>query len=357
VTGTTGRRVRLEDVAAEVGLSSASVSLVLRGVSGPSAATREKVLAAATRLGYRPDRAASLLAARRSRLIGVLLDVTSTFHAELVADLHDTVEQYGYELVLSTITRRRTEQRAIEALLDSRCEALVLLGPESSTARLAALDLQVPVVAVSRRLRTGSKRPVGVDVVRVADEDGVGLAVDHLAGLGHRDIAYLDGGPGRIAGDRRRGYQHAMRGAGLTGRVIPGGVHEAGGMAGGRALLAGGGPLPTAVVAFNDRSAVGLMDVFVRAGVDVPGQVSVVGYDDDALSRLAHVALTTVGQDTGKLSEHAVAAVVQRLDGGRTDHLEVVLPPYLAVRGTTAPPRSGQASGGAHAARPERRGG
>ena len=340
MTGTTGRRVRLEDVAAEVGLSSASVSLVLRGVPGPSAATREKVLAAATRLGYRPDRAASLLAARRSRLIGVLLDVTSTFHAELVADLHDTVEQHGYELVLSTITRRRTEQRAIETLLDSRCEALVLLGPESSTARLAALDLQVPVVAVSRRLRTGSNRAVGVDVVRVADEDGVGLAVDHLAGLGHRDIAYLDGGPGRIAGDRRRGYQHAMRRAGLTGRVIPGGSHEAGGMAGGQALLAGDGPLPTAVVAFNDRSAVGLMDVFVRAGVDVPGQVSVVGYDDDALSRLAHVALTTVGQDTGKLSEHAVAAVVERLDGGRTDHLEVVLPPYLAVRATTASPRS-----------------
>lgn len=87
-----GRRPRLEDVAAEVGLSTASVSLVQRGAPGHSAATRERVLEAAERLGYRPDRAASLLARRRSRLIGVLMDVRSTFHAELVEDLHETVE-------------------------------------------------------------------------------------------------------------------------------------------------------------------------------------------------------------------------------------------------------------------------
>src|SRR5690349_21028014 len=105
-----GRRVRLEDVAEAVGLSPASVSLVLRGAPGPSAATREKVLEAAARLGYRPDRTASLLARRRSRLIGVLMDVRSTFHAQLVEDLHDTAPQHGYDLVLATITRSRGER-------------------------------------------------------------------------------------------------------------------------------------------------------------------------------------------------------------------------------------------------------
>ncbi|MDT7609313.1 MAG: hypothetical protein QOG96_3816, partial [Pseudonocardiales bacterium] len=144
------RRVRLDDVAAEVGLSTASVSLVLRGAPGPSAATRERVLAAAERLGYRPDRAASLLAAHRSRLIGVLLDVRSTFHAELVEDLHETVEQHGYDLVLSTITRSRGEQRAIETLLDSRCEGLLLIGPDAPVPRLAALAASVPVVVLCR---------------------------------------------------------------------------------------------------------------------------------------------------------------------------------------------------------------
>lgn len=331
------RRVRLDDVAAEVGLSTASVSLVLRGAPGPSAATRERVLAAAERLGYRPDRAASLLAAHRSRLIGVLLDVRSTFHAELVEDLHEIVEQHGYDLVLSTITRSRPERRAIETLLDSRCEALVLLGPEAPAEQLVALDRQVPVVAVSRRVDA-----TDVDVVRVADDVGVGQAVEHLTGLGHRDIAYLDGGSGLIAAERRSGYRAAMRAAGLTAHatVLPGGPDEAAGMRVARTLLDAGAPLPSAVVAFNDRAAVGLLDVFVRSGVDVPGQVSVVGYDDDPVARLVHVALTTVGQDTGQLTAHALALLVERLDGTRAEHREVVLPPYLVVRATTAAPRA-----------------
>jgi DNA-binding LacI/PurR family transcriptional regulator len=324
-------------VAAEVGLSTASVSLVVRGVAGPSEATRRRVLEAAERLGYRPDRAASLLAARRSRLIGVLLDVRSTFHAELVGDLHAIVERHGYDLVLSTITRTRSEQRAVETLLDSRCEALVLLGPEAPASELAALDRQLPVVAVGRRL-SGS----GVDVVRVADDEGVASAVEHLVALGHRDIAYLNGGTGTIPALRRRGYERAMGRAGLGSsvRLVPGGYDEDAGMRAARSLLtSSAGELPTAVVAFNDRSAVGLLDVFARTGVDVPGQVSVVGYDDDLVARLAHVGLTTVGQDSGQLTEHAIAALVERLDGGRTEHREVVLPPYLVVRRTTAPPR------------------
>ena len=86
--GEPARRPRLEDVASDVGVSPATVSMVLRGVAGPSAATRERVLAAASRLGYRPDRAASVLASRRSRLIGVMLDIRNTFHAQLVEDVN-----------------------------------------------------------------------------------------------------------------------------------------------------------------------------------------------------------------------------------------------------------------------------
>jgi DNA-binding LacI/PurR family transcriptional regulator len=335
------RRVRLDDVAAEVGLSTASVSLVLRGAPGPSAATRERVLAAADRLGYRPDRAASLLAAHRSRLIGVLLDVRSTFHAEFVEDLHETVEQHGYDLVLSTITRSRPERRAVETLLDSRCEALVLLGPEAPAEQLVALDRQVPVVTVGRRLDSPGVGSPGVDVLRVADHTGVGQSVEYLIELGHRDIAYLDGGSGMIAAERRDGYLAAMRRGGLAAHatVLAGGPDEAAGMRVARGLLDAGEPLPSAVVAFNDRSAVGVLDVFVRSGVDVPGQVSVVGYDDDPVSRLAHVALTTVRQDTGQLTSHAIELLVERLDGTRTEHREVVLAPLLVVRNTTAAPR------------------
>jgi DNA-binding LacI/PurR family transcriptional regulator len=325
------RRPRLLDVAAEAGVSTASASLVLRGAPGPSEATRERVLSAAGRLGYRPDRAASLLARRRSRLIGVLMDVRSTFHAQLVEEVHEAAEEHGYDLVLSTITRTRDEGRAVETLLDSRCEALVLLGPEAPAARLSALDRQLPVVAVGRSVPSA-----GVDVVRAADDEGVALVVDHLVGLGHRRITYVDGGPGAISVGRRRGYQRAMRRHRLGGHahVMAGDHGEESGARAARELLASG-RLPTAVVAYNDHSAVGVLDTLLRGGVAVPGTVSVAGYDDSPVSRLAHIDLTTVSQDSAQLMRHAVAAVVERLDGGRAGHREVVVPPRLVVRGTT----------------------
>jgi len=329
-------RPRLEDVAARVGLSPATVSLVLSNAPGPSAQTRRRVLAAAGELGYRPDRTASLLARRRSRLLGVLLEVRNSFHAELVEDLQAASEHAGYELVLSTVTRTRDERRAVEALLDFRCEALILLGPDAPPARLAALGRQLPVIAVGRRVAAD-----GVDVVRTADDQGVAQEVAYLAGLGHRAIAYVDGGTGVIAGDRRRGYRTAMRRHGLAGhvRILPGDHTEESGLHAADVLLRQP-ELPTAVLAFNDRSAVGLLDAFNRAGVDVPGSVSVAGYDDSPLARLAHVQLTTVSQDTPRQAEQAVAAAIERLGDGRPAAREVVLPPRLVIRHTTGPPRS-----------------
>ncbi|MEV0477934.1 LacI family DNA-binding transcriptional regulator, partial [Streptomyces prunicolor] len=201
-----GSRPRLEDVAARVGLSTASVSLVLRGAPGPSERTRQRVLKAAADLGYQADRNASLLASRRSRLLGVMVDVHSPFHADLVEHLHTAAEEVGYDLVLSTQTRSRDEHTAVETLLAFRSEALILLGPLAPADTLMALHRKAPVVVVGRRM-TGTE----LDVVRTADDDGVGQIVDHLVGLGHRSIAYVDGGKGVIATDRRRGYRTAMR--------------------------------------------------------------------------------------------------------------------------------------------------
>lgn len=331
-----GRRPRLADVAARVGVSPASVSLVLRGEPGPSAATRLRVQEAADALGYRPDRTASLLARRRSGLLGLLVDVHSPFHAELVEDVHEVAERSGYDVVLSTLTRTRDEARAVETLLDFRCEALVLLGPLAPEARLAELGRSVPVVVVGRRLSS-----LVVDVVRTADDRGVGKVVEHLVGLGHGQIAYVDGGRGTIAADRRRGYRTALRRAGLgtSVDVLPGGGTEAEGAAAARRLL-DRASLPTAVVAFNDRCALGLLDALSRAGVRVPGDVSVAGYDDTPLSRIAQVDLTTVGQAAAQQAERAVVAAVDRLAGRRTSVEEFVLLPHLVVRGSTGLPRS-----------------
>lgn len=333
--GEPARRPRLEDVAASVGLSTASVSLALSERPGPSEETRRRVREAADRLGYRPDRTASLLARRRTHLLGVLLDIRNPFHAEMIEDLHLVSEDRGYDLVLSTVTANRDEQRAIDTLLDFRCEALILLGATSPAARLDALSDQLPVVAVGKQRATA-----GVSVVRAADDLGVAQAVDHLVALGHREIAFIDGGKGPIATLRRRGYRTAMRRHRLTEstRVIPGEHNEMAGTNAGRLLLESSS-LPTAVIASNDRCAVGLQDAFTRAGVDVPEQVSIVGYDNSTLARLAHINLTSIDQNAEQLAVHAVDVAADRLENGRGVAQEFVLTPHLVVRGTTGPAR------------------
>jgi DNA-binding LacI/PurR family transcriptional regulator len=266
--------------------------------------------------------------------------VRNPFHAELVDEIHAEADRIGYEVVLSTLARSRGEERALETLLDFRCEALLLLGPDAPAARLADLARHVPVVAVGRRV--AGAEAGGVDVVRSADDVGVAAAVDHLTALGHTAVAFVDGGRGAIAAARRRGYRTAARRAGLPARVIPGDHTEAGGIRAGRALAATP-DRPTAVVASNDRCAVGLQDALARAGLDVPGDISIVGYDDSSLARLVHVDLTTVDQDAAAQARNAVAAAVERLDGGRTARREVVLRPRLVVRGSTGPVRDSSA--------------
>jgi DNA-binding LacI/PurR family transcriptional regulator len=179
-----------------------------------------------------------------------------------------------------------------------------------------------------------------VDVIRNDDAVGTRQAVDHLVGLGHRAIAYIDGGANPGADDRRDGYRAAMADHGLTEevRVVPGGYTEDEGAAAARTLLAG--PLPTAVIAANDPCAIGVLDTVIRAGVAVPRQLSVVGYDDSRFSRLPGIDLTSVRQDIPRMARLAVKAVVDRLDRPGRKPRDVALRPRLVVRATTAPPRA-----------------
>jgi DNA-binding LacI/PurR family transcriptional regulator len=267
-----------------------------------------------------------------------VLDVRNTFHADLVTELDAAATAGGYDLLLSTVTPSRDTGRAVEVLLDFRCEALILLGPDDPAGRLNALGRELPVVVIGRRV-TAAAVDVAVDVVRAADDQGVAQAVGHLAALGHRAIAFVDGGRGTIASDRRRGYRNAMRRHGLAEqiRVIAGDHTEDAGSRAAAVLLAGSDQ-PTAVIASNDRCAVGFLDAALRLGVPVPDVLSVVGYDDSLLARLAHVDLTTVSQDARQQAGQAIALATERLEGGRTAARAVVLPPALVVRGTTGPP-------------------
>jgi len=334
--GPAARRPTMRDVADAAGVSKALVSMIFRGAHGPSEATRARVLAVAEQIGYRTNRTASLLALRRSKHLGVTMVVRSTFHAELVEAVQAAADEIGYQIVLSTVSRTHDERRAVETLLEFRCEALLLLGPELPTAELTALAQQVPVVVIGRRMP-----PRRLDVVRVAEDQGMRQVVDHLVGLGHERIAYVDGGAGTIAADRRRGYQGAMRAHGLDGQtaMFRGGSTEEDGMAAGEQLLTAP-RLPTAVAAFNDHCAVGVLDRLSRAGVGVPEAVSVAGYDDSPISRLAHIDLTTVSQEPQEQARLAVRAAVDRLDGLRAGPRDTVLSPRLVPRGSTGEPRA-----------------
>jgi DNA-binding LacI/PurR family transcriptional regulator len=319
-------------------VSTALVSIVIRGVPGASADSRQRVLEAADELGYRPDTRARLLRSSHTRLLGVVFGVQHPFHGDLVSGLYQAADRIGYELALSAVTPARDEPRAVRSLLQDRCEAVILLGPQAPTSDLADLAARLPLVVVARAVRHRA-----VDVVRTADDEGLHQAVDHLVAVGHRRIAHIDGGRAPGAADRRHGYRQAMGWHGLDAeaRILPGGLTEADGAAAARTLLdAPAGQRPTALTVFNDRCATGVLDVLHRAGLAVPGDISVVGYDDSRLARLAHVNLTTVAQDAEQLTTLAVTRAIDRLNGTPVDHRELVIPPRLVVRGTTAVARA-----------------
>lgn len=326
------RRPTLEDVAERAGVSRALVSIVMRDVAGASEQTRERVRRAADDIGYRPDPRARRLRQHRTRLIGVTFTAGQEFHADLVDGVYVAADELGYDVVLSGVTPHRDEPRALRTLIDDRCEGLVLIGPEMPPRELANLAARAPVVVVARRVR-------GVDAVRSDDVAGAVMGMDHLIGLGHRRIVYLDGGRAPGAAERRRGCRRASRAAQLPELTLPGGLTERDGAAAASAMLESQ-DLPTAVFAFNDRCALGAMDVLIRAGVAVPQQVSVLGFDDSPLAGLAHIDLTTIRQDSAGLARAAVQRLVTRLDDDSVDGgtVDVTREPTLVVRGSTAPP-------------------
>ncbi|WP_353951755.1 LacI family DNA-binding transcriptional regulator [Knoellia sp. S7-12] len=330
-------RARLEDVAARAGVSTATASLVLRDRPGPSQATRERVREAANAVSYRPDRSASLLARHRTQQLGVLLDVTSPFHGQLVGALDEAAADRGFDLVLGAVTPRHDEGHVIETLLDHRCEGLVLLGSGFSQTRLAAVAARCPTVVVGR---AGTPSVAGA---RAPDDQGLRLAVDHLVDLGHERIAFVDGPRGSISTARRRGYREAMAAHHLRSHidVLAGGSTEAAGSgAAERVLARSAGTRPTALVCFNDRCAVGLRDRLLRRGVGVPGEISVVGYDDSPPAALGTIDLTSVSQDPVGLAAATISLLSDLVEAGSMAGRkggDVVVSPRLVVRSSTAP--------------------
>ena len=305
------RRVTMEDVAAEAGVSRALVSLVMRESPRVSQGSRETVLEAAARMGYRPNLMARNLASRRTMTLGLLLnDLHNQWFAEIADGIHEEADSHGYRIILGNGRRSpRHEDEMLESFLSFQVDGIIVAGCRLAPKRIEEIGVEVPVVSVGRALKSASVATVNSD-----DRLGAHIAVEHLVHLGHRNIVHVDGGRGAGAAPRRAGYIAAMKELGLErySKVIAGDFTEAAGVAAVERLLASKSR-PTALFTANDLAAVGALDRLEQAGLVVPDDISIVGYDNTALAGLHHVGLTTVNQPREEMGRVAFKAMLEML--------------------------------------------
>ena len=327
----------MEDVAREAGVSRALVSLVMRERPNVSEQRRRAVLDAAARLGYRPNAMARSLASRRTKTVGVILDdLRNPFFAEIAGGVEELASAVGYQLLLAAGGRQaRRERAALAALLEHRVGGIILVSPRMPAADIAAAAAEAPLVIVGRTVRG-----LDADSVLINEGHGTDLVLDHLTELGHERIAHVDGGSGAGGPQRRSAYLRGMRAHGLSRHalVIGGDFTEEAGVNAAGELLARR-ELPTAIFAANDMVAAGLLGGFDRAGIDVPGDVSIIGYDNISIAHLAHVSLTTVDQPRTEMGRLALELLLDRIDNRRPNEVRLI-EPSLVVRSTTAQPRA-----------------
>lgn len=338
-----GRPPSLRDVAERAQVSHQTVSRVVNDFPGVRSATRERVLAAIDDLGYRRNNAARTLVTQRSGLIGVIAVGSFLFGpTSTLAAIEEAARKHGYMPLLATLRENSKDELigAVDAALDHDVEALVVIASRESMVRSTAdLQLSVPLIVVG-------PSPADVDELATLSVDqraGARAAIDHLAALGHRRVVLLAGphdwvdAQQRLTSAQRRCEHH-----GISCDVVFGDWSAASGFQAGQELLARwasdlGTPLPTAVFAANDHMALGLLASLNAADVAVPGDISVVGFDDIAGADYFSPALTTVRQDFTSLGHQVLLATLSALAGEPMDLNPV--PAELCVRASTAPPR------------------
>ncbi|MDQ0426110.1 LacI family DNA-binding transcriptional regulator [Cellulomonas iranensis] len=327
-----GRPPAMNDVAALAGVSHQTVSRVLNDHPSVRPATRERVLDAIATLGYRPNLAARALVTRRTGTIGVITPATVLFGptSTLVA-IERAARDVGHYVSVATLRdfSGREVGDAVEHFLAQGVDGVVVVAPSTGTIDAVA-DVRAPVPVV---LVTSGREGVAVPTVAVDQVAGGRLATEHLLASGRRTVVHVAGPlEWYDARDRLRGWQEAHEAAGLA---VPqhrvGGWRAADGFAVGRALVRDG--LPDAVFAANDQLALGLLAAFAEAGVRVPEDVAVVGFDDEPGAEFYAPPLTTVRQDFAELGRRAVAALVEAM-GGRVPEVASIAP-ELVVRASS----------------------
>ena len=330
-------RPTIHDVARRAKVSKSLVSMVTRGEDGVSAGKREAILEAIEELNYRPNIIARSLVQRRTRILGVMIpDLRNPFFSDVVSGIQARAGDLGFRVLFNTGERQPAlEESAIEGLLELRVDGLILAAPRAEDRVITRAGSWAPIVVLNRNSPDDSCDSVSNDNIA-----GAGLAVEHCADLGHRRIALIEGGAGIAARTRFEGYLRAMRRLGLADHILTaqGAHNEEGGRRGVQELLRAK-PFPTAIFASNDLCAIGAMDALEEAGLRIPEDVSLVGFDNTTLAALRHISLTSINQPGGDMGRSAVERLWERIDGERTTPQHDVVVPSLVVRSTTGPPR------------------
>lgn len=323
-------RPTIHDVAAAVGVSKSLVSLAVRGDPGVRAETRALILDAADRLGYRSNPWARSLVRGRSQTVGVLVDdLRSGYHTDVVHGVEDAAERSAMAVVIGDARRDRDTLRArVESMLALGVDGVVIVSGQADSGAIGAFATRIPLVVVGRPVDL----PATVGQISNDDRAGVRLAMHHLVAQGHRRIVHLAGSPRPAAIARRESYAATMRDLGLEEHTM---VHaEADSLI--EEIMRDRGAAPTAVCCANDRLAVALIGRAIDAGLDVPGQLSIVGYDNIDLASWVRPSLTSVDQPRRAMGELALNHLAEMISGSDARHQIAV--PSLVVRESTAPP-------------------
>jgi LacI family transcriptional regulator len=347
----------IREVAKRSGVSVATVSRVFNGYTDVSPATRQRVIDTARELDYTPSAAARTLAKQRSELIGVVLftgvehpDIGHPFFQEVLVGLKHGLGAAGYDVLLFASEQphssRDGEHSYLRRAKHHRVDGVVLMGVDRDDPEVKRLvESQIPLIAVDLDVAGEHASFVASDNV-----GGARVAVRYLHSLGHRRIATI-AGPYKPGADRLLGYRAELQALGLEPRAgyeQVGDFYSESGEAAMRALLELPEP-PTAVFAAADLMAVGAIKAANDAGLDVPGDVAVVGFDDIQLAGLLNPSLTTIRQDKPGLGLAAARALIQQIENPDLTPPVLTLPIELVVRESSGGPHKERETTGVEA--------
>ena len=335
------KKITIRDVAAKLGLSAMTVSLALRDHPRISSQTKQRIRATMDKLGYKPSHVARALATGKSNLLGVIVPNSSDlYYAEVIRAIEDKASAENYHVLLANGSYdmdRYTER--VRDMMSLHVGGIIAAPPFTSERpklppfwqNLLRKDAEFDVVLINRELRPPIFHQVAADYTA-----GVRLVVEALAERGHRRVAYVSGRPAMLPiRQRLTAFKRFARQLGFeqAERLIEHcDLTFAGGYDAGKRMWAAAGSKPTAIIAFSDLVAVGLLRFFDEVGVNVPGEISLVSFDGTAVGEFTHTSLTTVATPMYEIGKQAYQLLIGAMNCEFAEPQSLILPVELKLR-------------------------